>query len=173
MDEAPEAKHSRAGWLNRTVLATGLASLFSDTSHEMATAVLPLFLVTLAGASGPAVLGIIEGCSDLLSSAAKLWAGSIGDHLRQRRFWCSAGYLVTALGKVSFALAGSWWHVLIGRAAAWFGRGFRSPLRDALLADDTTPENYGKAFGMERAGDSLGAVVGPALVWRPHCDLDA
>jgi MFS family permease len=163
MDQGSATQQRRGSWLNRTVVATGLASLFSDTSHEMATAVLPLFLVTLAGASGPAVLGIIEGCSDLLSSAAKLWAGSIGDHLRQRRFWCSAGYLVTALGKVSFAVAGSWWHVLIGRMAAWMGRGFRSPLRDALLADDTTPESYGKAFGLERAGDSLGAVSGPTL----------
>lgn len=129
----------------------------------MATAVLPLFLTTLVGPSGPAILGLIEGCSDLFSSTAKLWSGSIGDHLKARRFWCSGGYLITALGKVSFALATAWWHILIGRTVAWFGRGFRSPLRDALLADDTRPQDYGKAFGMERAGDSLGAVLGPAL----------
>jgi len=150
-------------WLNRTVLAIGLGSLFSDISHEMATAVLPLFLSALAGSSGPAVLGLIEGSADLLSSAAKLWAGAIGDRLRQRRLWCSVGYLVTTLSKVSFALATTWWHVLIGRTVAWFGRGFRSPLRDALLADDTRPEDYGKAYGLERAGDSLGAVLGPSL----------
>lgn len=163
--EAPpdNAHRPPAAWLNRTVIAIGLASLFSDISHEMATAVLPLFLATLSGASGPAVLGLIEGLSDLFSSAAKLWAGAIGDRLRHRRIWCSAGYLVTALGKVSFALATSWWHILFGRAAAWAGRGFRSPLRDALLADDTGPRDYGKAFGLERAGDSLGAVLGPAL----------
>jgi MFS family permease len=163
MDHEQGASRPRAGWLNRTVVAVGLASLLSDISHEMATAVLPLFLVTLAGSSGPAVLGLIEGFSDLFSSAAKLWAGAIGDRLRRRRHWCSAGYLVTALGKVSFALATSWWHVLLGRTAAWIGRGFRSPLRDALLADDTQPQDYGKAFGLERAGDSLGAVLGPAL----------
>lgn len=154
---------AKARWLNRTVLAIGLGSLFSDISHEMATAVLPLFLSALAGSSGPAVLGLIEGSADLLSSVAKLWAGAIGDRLRQRRLWCSVGYLVTTLSKVSFALATTWWHVLIGRTAAWFGRGFRSPLRDALLADDTRPEDYGKAYGLERAGDSLGAVLGPSL----------
>jgi len=150
-------------WLNRTVIAIGAASLFSDLSHEMATAVLPLFLGTLVGSSGPALLGLIEGSADLFSSAAKLWAGSIGDRLSKRRFWCSAGYLVTTLSKVSFALATSWWHILIGRTSAWVGRGFRSPLRDALLADDTRQSDYGKAFGLERAGDSLGAVLGPAL----------
>jgi MFS family permease len=150
-------------WLNRTVIAIGAASLFSDVSHEMATAVLPLFLSTLVGTSGPAVLGLIEGSADLFSSAAKLWAGSIGDRLSKRRLWCSAGYLVTTLSKVSFALATSWWHILIGRTSAWVGRGFRSPLRDALLADDTRQSDYGKAFGLERAGDSLGAVLGPAL----------
>ncbi len=160
-------------WLNRTVLAIGLGSLFSDTSHEMATAVLPMFLATLAGPAAPAVLGLIEGSADLLSSVAKLWAGAVGDRLRQRRFWCSAGYLVTTLSKVSFALATAWWHILIGRVLAWFGRGFRSPLRDALLADDTRREDYGKAFGLERAGDSLGAVLGPAIslllvAWAVH-----
>ena len=163
MTDSRPAQASPRRWLNRTVVAVGSASLLSDISHEMATAVLPLFLTTLVGPSGPAVLGIIEGCSDLFSSVAKLWAGSIGDHLKERRFWCSGGYLVTALGKVSFALATSWWHILIGRTAAWFGRGFRSPLRDALLADDTRPQDYGKAYGLERAADSLGAVLGPAL----------
>jgi len=160
----PESKPlPRRAWLSRTVIAIGAASLFSDVSHEMATAVLPLFLGTLVGSSGPAVLGLIEGSADLLSSAAKLWAGSIGDRLSQRRLWCSAGYLVTTLSKVSFALATSWWHILIGRTTAWVGRGFRSPLRDALLADATPREDYGKAFGLERAGDSLGAVLGPTL----------
>jgi len=154
-------------------VAIGLGSLFSDTSHEMATAVLPMFLATLAGPAAPAVLGLIEGSADLLSSVAKLWAGAIGDRLRQRRYWCSAGYLVTTLSKVSFALATAWWHILIGRVLAWFGRGFRSPLRDALLADDTRREDYGKAFGLERAGDSLGAVLGPAIAlllvaWAIH-----
>lgn len=163
MDPHERKPRPSARWLNRTVVAIGLASLLSDISHEMATAVLPLFLVSIAAASGPAVLGFIEGVSDLLSSAAKLLAGAIGDQLRKRRFWCSAGYLVTALGKMSFALATSWWHVLAGRTAAWIGRGFRSPLRDAMLADDTAPENCGKAFGLERAGDSLGAVLGPTL----------
>jgi MFS family permease len=169
--DTPGAPPDKAGtqsavprsWLNRTVLAIGLGSLFSDTSHEMATAVLPMFLASLTGPAVPAALGLIEGSADLLSSVAKLWAGAIGDRVRQRRLWCSAGYLVTTLSKVSFALATAWWHVLIGRALAWFGRGFRSPLRDALLADDTRQEDYGKAFGLERAGDSLGAVLGPAV----------
>jgi len=63
----------------------------------------------------------------------------------------------------SFALATSWWHVLIGRVGGWIGRGARTPVRNVLLTEATTPETYGRAFGLERAMDSAGAVIGPLL----------
>lgn len=73
------------------------------------------------------------------------------------------GYLVTACGMASLALVTQWWQVLIGRVAAWVGRGARAPVRDVLLSEATTPETYGRAFGFERAMDSTGAVIGPLL----------
>jgi len=147
-------------WLNRTVLGVGLASLFSDWSHEIATAVLPTFLATMGVAA--AWLGIIEGVSDGLSSFAKMASGYYTDKLQRRKPIAVLGYLVTAVGTASFALATAAWHILIARAVAWLGRGVRTPVRKALLAAAVTPETYGRAFGFERMMDTVGAIVGPA-----------
>jgi MFS family permease len=155
-----KTKTTAAAWLNRTVLGIGLASLFSDWSHEIATAVLPTFLATMG--VGAASLGIIEGVADGLSSFAKMGSGYYTDKLRRRKPIAVAGYLVTALGTASFGLATAAGHVLISRAFAWLGRGVRTPVRKALLAGAVTPETYGRAFGFERMMDTLGAIVGPA-----------
>lgn len=154
-------------WLTRGVLAIGLASLLSDLGHEMATVLLPMFLLSIGGSA--ATLGAIEGLADFFSSAAKLYAGYIGGRLRHKKWATSGGYAVTALATGTLALATAWPHVLLARVAAWLGRGFRSPLRDTLMAEQTSSKHYGKAFGLERAMDSIGAVLGPlgciALIW--------
>lgn len=146
-------------WLNRTVLGIGLASLLSDWAHEIATSVLPAFLATMGVAA--AWLGLIEGISDGLSSVAKMASGYYTDKLQRRKPIAVAGYVVTALGTASFGLATAAWHVLIARAAAWLGRGVRTPVRKALLAAAVTKETYGRAFGFERMMDTCGAIVGP------------
>lgn len=147
-------------WLNRTVFGIGLASLFSDCSHEIATTLLPAFLSTM-GASA-AWLGLIEGVSDGLSSFVKMASGYFTDRLERRKPIAVAGYLLTALGTAAFGLATSAWHVLAARSLAWLGRGVRTPVRKALLAGSVTRETYGRAFGFERMMDTLGAIVGPA-----------
>jgi MFS family permease len=152
----PQEKDS---WLNRTVLGVGLTSLFSDWSHETATAVLPAFLAAIG--AGPAWLGAIEGVADGLSSFAKLAAGHYTDALRRRKPLAAFGYTVTALATASFALATHAIHVLFGRAVAWLGRGVRTPARKALLAADVPASAYGRAFGLERLMDTLGAIAGP------------
>ena len=160
---AHTAATGRHRWLNRTVIGIGLASLFSDWSHEIATTVLPTFLATMGVAA--AWLGVIEGVSDGLSSFAKLGSGYYTDKLQRRKPIAVIGYLVTALGTASFGLASTAWHVLIARACAWLGRGVRTPVRKALLASAGTPETYGRAFGFERMMDTLGAIVGPATAF--------
>lgn len=142
------------------MLGVGLASLFSDWAHEIATTVLPAFLASMGAAA--AWLGLIEGVSDGLSSFAKMASGYYTDRLRRRKSIAVAGYMLTALGTASFGLASAAWHVLVARAAAWSGRGVRTPVRKALLAAAVTPETYGRAFGFERMMDTLGAIVGPA-----------
>ena len=150
-------------WLNRTVLGIGLASLFSDWSHEIATTVLPAFLATMGVAA--AWLGLIEGVSDGLSSFAKMASGFYTDKLPRRKPIAVIGYLVTAFGTAAFGLAAAAWHILIARAFAWFGRGVRTPVRKALLAGSVTRQTYGSAFGFERMMDTLGAIVGPATAF--------
>jgi MFS family permease len=148
-----------SGWLNRTVLGVGLTSLFSDWSHETATAVLPAFLAVIG--AGPAWLGAIEGIADGLSSFAKLASGHYTDRLKHRKPLAVFGYAFTAIATASFAIATYAFQVLIGRSAAWLGRGVRSPAKKALLAADVPPGAYGRAFGLERLMDTLGAILGP------------
>jgi MFS family permease len=146
-------------WLTRGVLGIGLASLLSDWGHEAATAILPAFLASLGA---PAIaLGVIEGVSDGLSSFAKLAGGFIADRPRWRRPTGIVGYLATAITTFGYAFAQSWPAVLVLRAFGWMGRGSRGPSRDTLLADGVAPDQTGRAFGFERAMDTLGAVLGP------------
>jgi MFS family permease len=146
-------------WLTRGVLGIGLASLLSDWGHEAATAILPAFLASLGA---PAfALGVIEGVSDGLSSFAKLAGGWIADRPRWRKPAGIVGYLATGLSTFAYAFAQSWPAILVMRALGWTGRGSRGPSRDTLLADAVAPEQQGRAFGFERAMDTVGAVLGP------------
>ena len=157
-ERAPEVPALR----NPTVLGVGLASLLSDTGHEMATAALPGFLSQI-GASA-AALGAIEGIADGALSTSKVVGGVLADRPgADRAKIAAAGYLVTGLGYGSFALANSWPAVAVGRAVAWAARGARTPAREAILAGAVPREQLGRAFGVERAGDSLGAILGPLL----------
>lgn len=157
----PGRRASGRSWVTRSLLAIVLATFFSDVSHEMCTAVLPLYLATIG--LGPAALGVIEGVADFLVSLSKLAGGYVGHHVPRKRPLASLGYLVTTVGTGGIAFASSLAAVLTLRGAAWIGRGFRSPLRDYLLADAVDPSHYGRAYGLERAGDMLGAVVGPLI----------
>lgn len=154
-----ERRENKKSWLNRTVLGVGLTSLFSDWSHETATAVLPAFLALIG--AGPAWLGVIEGIADGLSSFAKLAAGHFTDRLKHRKPLATFGYAITTLATASFAFATHAYTVLTCRTVAWLGRGVRSPAKKALLAADVSPEAYGRAFGLERLMDTVGAIAGP------------
>jgi MFS family permease len=161
MSESSSAPSSppQKRWLTRGVLGIGLASLFSDWGHEAATAILPAFLASLGA---PAfALGVIEGVSDGLSSFAKLAGGWIADRPRWRKPTGIVGYLATGLSTFAYAFAQSWPAILVMRALGWTGRGSRGPSRDTLLADAVAPEQQGRAFGFERAMDTVGAVLGP------------
>ncbi|MFI5339520.1 MAG: MFS transporter [Candidatus Methylomirabilales bacterium] len=146
-------------WLNRNVVGMGVASLLSDWGHEMATAILPAFLAVIGVPA--AALGAIEGIADAVSSFVKLGAGWYTDRIGHRKAVCVGGYLLTGVSKAIFAFAAGWPLVLFGRTLGWFGRGVRGPLRDAILAESVSDEVRGKAFGFHRAGDTLGAIIGP------------
>jgi MFS family permease len=136
-----------------------LTSLFSDFCHEMATAVLPQFMQAI-GASA-AALGFIEGAADAASSFVKLGAGYRSDKIGHRKGWIVVGYALTAVCMPVLAFAFAWPLILVARVVGWFGRGIRGPLRDAMMSESIAPQDRGKAFGFERAGDTTGAVIGP------------
>lgn len=159
-EAAPSDVQATPGhWLNRNVGGMALTSLLSDAGHETVTAVLPGFLAVL-GAPAYA-LGIIEGVSDALSSFVKLGTGWWSDRLGHRKAIVTTGYALTGGAQAIFVLVTSWPLVLLGRSIAWFGRGIRSPLRSALLAESVTAADRGKAFGFHRAADTIGAILGP------------
>src|SRR6266542_3245917 len=152
----------RPPWVSGGVASVGAASFFSDTGHEIATAVLPSFLTSvLRGSAG--VLGVIEGLSDALLGIAKLLGGPPANDPARRVRIARGGYLLTAVFTAAIGLASAVWQAGILRAAAWVSRGARGPARDALLASLAPKDAYGRSFGVERAGDNLGAVLGPLL----------
>lgn len=151
----------RFSWLNRNVVGMTVTSFLGDAAHEMVTAVLPGFLGTIGVAA--AALGWIEGVSDASASFVKLGAGWYSDRLGHRKGIVALGYFLTGTALAMFAVAVSWPLILLGRVVSWFGRGIRGPLRDAMLSESVRPEARGRAFGLHRAGDTLGAVVGPLI----------
>jgi MFS family permease len=149
-------------WLTPGVRGIGLASLLSDLGHEIPTALLPSFLVTVLGAPA-AALGLIEGIADALSGVAKVVGGALADDPGRRRSVAVGGYTLTAILSALIGVSTAVWQVAIFRTAAWTARGIRGPSRNALLADAVDPTAYGRAYGFERAMDNAGAVLGPIV----------
>jgi MFS family permease len=149
------------GWFNRTVIGAGLTSLLADVAYEMATAVMPGFFRVLEIPGY--FLGLTEGTGDALANFVKLGVGYYSDRIGKRKALVVSGYALTGVSLSLFAFAVGWPLILLGKSLAWIGKGLRGPLRDAILADSVPPGMVGKAFGFHRAGDTVGAVLGPLL----------
>lgn len=146
----------------RNVVALGVVSLFADAAGDMIAPLLPVFVAGLAG-GGPLALGWIEGVADAISSLLKLGAGAWSDRMRRRKGLVVAGYVLAALARPLMALSGAAWHAGLVRALDRTGKGLRTSPRDALLAAAVEPERRGEAFGLHKAMDHAGAVVGPLV----------
>jgi len=147
-------------WLSRNVIVLGVVSLFTDVSSEMIIPLLPVFLTSVLGA-GALALGWIEGLAEATASVLKLLSGRWSDRAGRRRPFVIGGYTVSALARPLVALATAPWHVLAVRLADRAGKGLRSSPRDALLAASVAPDERASAFGLHRAMDHAGAVLGP------------
>ncbi len=145
--------------LPRAVWALGLVSFFADVSSEMAYPLLPLFLVGVLGA-GRLDLGLVEGAAALLVAVTAAFAGVLSDRSGRRVGLIRWGYGLPVLGKTLVAVAGAWPVVLGGRLVDRLGKGLRGAPRDALLAEATPAALRGRAFGLHRALDTAGALVG-------------
>ncbi|MFE3990389.1 MFS transporter [Streptomyces goshikiensis] len=146
------------------MLALGTVSLITDVSSEMVTAVLPLYLVAGLGLS-PLGFGLLDGLYNGVSALVRLTGGHLGDRLGRHKALAGIGYGLSALCKPLLLLA----HTLpaIGAVLALdrTGKGLRTAPRDALISLSAAPAERGRAFGVHRAMDTAGALIGPILAF--------
>jgi MFS family permease len=148
--------------LPREVWLVGGISLVNDSASDLIYPLLPLYLTSVLMA-GPRALGLIEGIAEATSALLKLLSGVMSDRSGRTRPWIVAGYGTAALARPLIALASSWPLVLVLRFADRVGKGLRSSPRDALLANVVREDQRGLAFGLHRAMDNAGAVIGPLV----------
>lgn len=148
--------------LPSTVLALGFVSLLTDLSSEMIYPLLPVFLTTVLGA-GAFALGIIEGTAEMTASILKIVSGYLSDRTERRKPIVMVGYTLSSLMRPLIGLATVWHQVLFFRFMDRVGKGLRTSPRDALIADVTDKEIRGRAYGLHRAMDHAGAVIGPLI----------
>jgi len=142
----------------------GLVSFFNDSASEMIYPLLPVFLTSYLGA-GTAIVGLIEGIAESISSLSKLISGWLSDLWKKRKIIVIGGYALSSLSRPIIGITTSWAQVLSLRFADRLGKGIRTSPRDALLVDSVSEKERGKAFGFQRAFDHLGAVVGPIIAF--------
>jgi MFS family permease len=148
--------------LPRTVWLIGLISLVNDAASEMLYPLIPLYLSSVLMA-GPRTLGLIEGIAEATASLLKLFSGAVVDRTRRAKPWIVFGYGLAGIGRPLVALVTGWPGLLLLRFADRVGKGLRTSPRDALLAESAGPDRRGLAFGLHRAMDNAGAVIGPLL----------
>lgn len=150
--------------MNRNIVLLGVVSLLTDVSSEMIYPLIPIYLTAVLGAS-PAALGFIEGVAESLASLLKVYSGRLADKARQRKPLTTAGYALSVVGKGLFVVTASWTGVFWARLCDRFGKGIRSAPRDALIVDSIGTDERGRAFGLHRALDTAGAVIGIGLAY--------
>lgn len=148
--------------LPRAVWLLSWVSFFADVSSEMIYPLLPLFLIGVLGSS-KMQLGLIEGAAVLIVAVMTAFAGFRSDRSGKRVRWIQIGYGLPMLGKAMIALATAWGFVLGGRLLDRFGKGLRSAPRDAMIAGAVDAGQRGRAFGVHRALDTAGALIGVLL----------
>lgn len=148
-------------WVSRNLLVLCGVSFLQDAASELLYPLLPILLTAVLGAPA-AVVGIVEGLAEGAAALTKLAAGRLADRF-PRRPLIGAGYGLAAAGKAVVAAAGGWPVVLAGRVVDRLGKGIRGAPRDALLIVGVPDTARGRAFGLHRAADTAGAVLGPLV----------
>ncbi len=146
----------------RGIWALGLVSLLMDMSSELIHSLLPVFVVSVLGAS-PLVLGLIEGVAEATALVTKIFSGILSDWLGRRKLLAVIGYGLAALTKPLFPLASSVELVVIARFVDRIGKGIRGAPRDALVGELAPPHLRGASYGLRQSLDTVGAFLGPLL----------
>lgn len=164
MAETQDAARGPFAGVSRNVIALGFTSLLTDVSSEMLVPIMPLFVTVVLGASVSS-LGVIEGVAECTASVLRLSSGWLSDRMGRRKPFAVAGYALSGAAKTALAAAFSWPAVLALRFTDRLGKALRTPARDTLIAESTAPADMGRAFGVHRAMDTLGAAIGPLVGW--------
>ena len=146
------------------VLKLGLVSFLTDLSSEMIFSVFAIFFTTIGGASA-ALLGLVEGLADLSASSLNYYAGWLSDRSGKRKIFALAGYGFSTLAKVILLVSSSITGLTVFRVIERLGKGFRGPPRDAWLSAVADKGSRGYAFGVHKALDKSGAVLGPLVAY--------
>ena len=147
----------------RNVYALSVTSLLTDISSESVYAVLPFYILSLG--YGRDIVGFVEGLGGFLDSLMRLVSGRLSDRIKKYKLLATIGYFISSISKPFFALARSWPLIALIRVLDRVGKGIRTSPRDALLSFSTSPDSRGKAFGLHRSLDTLGAIIGPLLAF--------
>ena len=148
----------------KNVFVAGLVSFFMDVSSEMIYPLVPLFLSNVLGVN-KSIIGLIEGIAESTASLLKVFSGWFSDRIGNRKWLMAAGYSISTLSRPIVSLATGWQHILGSRFMDRFGKGIRTAPRDAIIAESSEKTHLGRAFGLHRSMDTMGAVVGPALAF--------
>jgi MFS family permease len=163
--DRPQSTGAITARIAGNVIALGAVSLITDVSSEMVTAVLPLYLI-LGLHLGPVVYGVVDGLYTGATALLRLVGGYVADRVRQRKVVAGVGYALSAVMKLGLLLAGSSVPAISAAIVAdRAGKGLRTAPRDALITLSAPPERLGKAFGVHRAMDSVGAFAGPLVAF--------
>jgi len=144
------------------IILLGIVSFLNDASSEMITPILPLFIMSLGGTG--VILGLIGGLRDSISSLLKVICGYWSDKTGKRKIFVFSGYITSAVFKLLLSFSTIWQHVLLFSGLERVGKGIRTAPRDAIIAD-SMPEKRGKGFGIHRALDTAGAILGSILAF--------
>ena len=158
-DSTTPAKGGVLSNIPRNVWATTITSFLNDVSSEMIFTLVPLFLANVLGVS-TVLIGVIDGTAETTSSLLKGFSGWFSDRIGKRKWLAVAGYGLSSLAKPFLYLVTSWYGVLAVRFMDRAGKGIRTSPRDALIADSVDAHHRGIAFGLHRAGDTAGAMIG-------------
>ena len=150
--------------LPRQVKLFGAVSLLNDFASEMVYPLLPAFVTGVLG-GGAIALGALDGAADAAAALVKLGAGRLADRPARRGPLIVIGYFVAAAIRPVIAVTAAAWQVVGLRVVDRLGKGLRTPPRDALIADVTPAAMRGRAFGLQRGLDHVGAVIGPLVAW--------
>lgn len=154
----------------KNIILLGITSLLTDFSSEMVLPILPFFIQSVGG--GGVIIGLIFGIGDAVASILRVWSGYIADKTKRYKGIVIFGYAISSVVKFAYAGASSWTQIAWVRPIERVGKGLRDAPRDAIVSESLPVEHRGRGFGIQRAMDSAGAMLGSVAILVLYVGMD-